>query len=62
MTFHPTETKPLIFAGDKMGHLGIFDASQEYPTSAVKKEDDDEEEDDPDPVMTTLKPHTRTIS
>lgn len=62
MAFHPTETKPLIFAGDKMGHIGILDASQEYPVSAVKHEDDDEEEDDPDPVMTTLKPHTRTIS
>ncbi|KAL2009837.1 hypothetical protein VTN00DRAFT_5644 [Thermoascus crustaceus] len=62
MTFHPSETKPLIFAGDKMGHLGVFDACQERPTSAVKNEDDDEEDDDPDPVITTLKPHTRTIS
>lgn len=63
MTFHPSETKPLIFAGDKMGHLGFLDASQEKPTS-VKHEDDDEDEedDDPDPVLTTLKPHTRTIS
>jgi len=62
MIFHPSETKPLIFAGDKMGHLGVFDASQERPTSAVKNEDEDEEDDDPDPVITTLKPHTRTIS
>ncbi|THC89704.1 hypothetical protein EYZ11_010855 [Aspergillus tanneri] len=63
MTFHPSETKPLIFAGDKMGHLGVLDASQEKPTSAVKQEDEDEDEDeDPDPVLTTLKPHTRTIS
>ncbi|PLB34510.1 WD domain protein, partial [Aspergillus candidus] len=64
MTFHPSETKPLIFAGDKMGHLGFLDASQEKPTP-VKQEgddDDDEEDDDPDPVLTTLKPHTRTIS
>lgn len=63
MTFHPSEAKPLIFAGDKMGNLGVLDASQEKPTSAVKQEDDeDAEDDDPDPVLTTLKPHTRTIS
>ncbi|KAL6239139.1 WD repeat-containing protein [Aspergillus navahoensis] len=61
MTFHPSEAKPLIFAGDKMGHLGILDASQEKPTSAVENEDDDDD-DDPDPVLVTLKPHTRTIS
>jgi WD40 repeat protein len=57
MAFHPSESKPLIFAGDKMGHLGMLDASQEKP--AVNE--DDEDEDDPDPVLTTLKPHTRTI-
>lgn len=57
MTFHPSESKPLIFAGDKMGHLGILDASQEKP--AVNEDDED---GDPDPVLTTLKPHTRTIS
>lgn len=62
MTFHPSESKPLIFAGDKMGHLGVLDASQEKPISSVKNEDDDEDEDDPDPALTTLKPHTRTIS
>ncbi|KAL2785197.1 WD40-repeat-containing domain protein [Aspergillus keveii] len=63
MTFHPSEAKPLIFAGDKMGHLGILDASQEKPVSAVKNEDDDDDDDDdPDPVLITLKPHTRTIS
>ncbi|ODM22851.1 WD repeat-containing protein [Aspergillus cristatus] len=61
MTFHPSETKPLIFAGDKMGHLGVLDASQEKPVS-VKNEDDEDAEDDPDPILTTLKPHTRTIS
>ncbi|KAJ5642924.1 DNA damage-binding protein cmr1 [Penicillium longicatenatum] len=59
MAFHPSETKPLVFAGDKMGHLGILDASQEKPE--VKQEDEDDE-DDPDPVLTTLKIHTRTIS
>lgn len=39
-----------------MGHLGVLDASQERP------EGGEEEEDDPDPAITTLKPHTRTIS
>ncbi|KAF7588310.1 hypothetical protein BBP40_005909 [Aspergillus hancockii] len=62
MTFHPSETKPLIFAGDKLGHLGILDASQEKQISMKQEDDDDEEDDDPDPVLTTLKPHTRTIS
>ncbi|GAQ45212.1 hypothetical protein AtubIFM55763_005449 [Aspergillus tubingensis] len=64
MTFHPTESKPLIFAGDKMGHLGILDASQEKPTSIKSESDEDDSSDseDPDPVLTTVKPHTRTIS
>lgn len=57
MTFHPSESKPILFAADKLGHLGILDASQEKP--AVSEDDED---DDPDPVLTTLKPHTRTIS
>ncbi|CEN59596.1 Putative WD repeat-containing protein ACLA_085580 [Aspergillus calidoustus] len=62
MTFHPSEAKPLIFAGDKLGHLGILDGSQEKPVSALKNEEDDDDDDDPDPVLVTLKPHTRTIS
>lgn len=41
-----------------MGHLGMLDASQEKPAAGG----DDDEDDDPDPVLTTLKPHTRTIS
>ena len=67
MSFHPTTSKPLIFAGDKLGHLGIVDGGQENP-SLVKQEnakatdDDEDEDDDPDPVVTTIKPHTRTIS
>ncbi|KAK2802590.1 hypothetical protein FQN51_004383 [Onygenales sp. PD_10] len=60
MAFHPTEAKPLIFAGDKLGNLGIFDASQP-PPGEVKTEGDDEDED-PDPIITTIKPHSRTIS
>ncbi|KAJ5086855.1 hypothetical protein NUU61_008162 [Penicillium alfredii] len=57
MAFHPSESKPVIFAGDKMGHLGVLDASQEKPIPS-----DADSDDDPDPVLTTLKPHTRTIS
>ncbi|KAJ5080828.1 hypothetical protein N7456_013538 [Penicillium angulare] len=60
MTFHPSEAKPLIFAGDKMGHLGILDASQDKVET--KTEDEDEDQEDPDPELTTLKIHTRTIS
>lgn len=66
MSFHPTESKPLIFAGDKVGNLGILDASQEpqRANNGVKREneDEDEEEDYPDPNMTTMKLHARTIS
>ena len=84
MSFHPTTSKPLIFAGDKLGHLGILDASQKSPQQTqndvnvkIKAEPkpstihsnpggpdpaDSDDEDDPDPTMTTIKPHTRTIS
>lgn len=63
-SFHPTEEKPIVFMGDKMGHLGIVDASQEPEISGMKQEDGDEDEEDDysDPVITTIKPHTRTIS
>lgn len=65
--FHPTRDKPLVFAGDKMGNLGIFDASQTSHSvkdeQGVKKEDgEEEEEDDPDPAITSFHCHTRTIS
>ena len=85
MSMHPTAAKPLVFAGDKLGNLGIVDASQK-PANQIKKEEDnedkrpgktrsidrnpadsdsgdeEEEEEDPDPLITILKPHTRTIS
>ena len=73
--FHPTTDKQLVFAGDKLGNLGIFDASQtsasvKAETNGVKKEeeeeeadeDEDEEEDGPDPAITSFHCHTRTIS
>lgn len=56
MGFHPTPDKPLVFAGDKYGNMGICDCSQ----GAVKQEDD-EDEDSEGPNITTLKLHTRTI-
>lgn len=66
--FHPTTNKSLVFAGDKLGNLGIFDASQTSASvkaeNGVKKEeaDEDEEEDGPDPAITSFHCHTRTIS
>ena len=67
--FHPTTDKALVFAGDKMGNLGIFDASQTSASvkaeNGVKKEEadkDEEEDDDPDPAITSFHCHTRTIS
>lgn len=64
MSFHPNVTKPLIFAGDKLGNLGILDASQK-PGREVKAEEDENDNnnnDVPDPEITTIKPHSRTIS
>ncbi|ESZ94086.1 WD repeat containing protein [Sclerotinia borealis F-4128] len=61
--FHPTTDKPLIFAGDKLGNVGLFDASQ--GGSEVKAEDDDDDEEDPDtiePAITAFKIHSRSIS
>ncbi|KAH6609140.1 hypothetical protein Trco_002486 [Trichoderma cornu-damae] len=55
--FHPTEDKPIVFAGDKEGAMGVFDASQTAPAAA-----DDEDEDVPDPVISAFKIHARTIT
>lgn len=66
--FHPVADKPLVFAGDKAGNLGLFDASQSSSSvkqEIVKTEDQDEEEAEessPDPNITTFHLHTRTIS
>ncbi|KAF2724221.1 WD repeat-containing protein [Polychaeton citri CBS 116435] len=64
--FHPTKDKALVFAGDKMGNLGLFDASQTTP-DRIKQEAEDADEDgdvdeEEDPAITTFKIHTRTIS
>ncbi|KAM3442821.1 hypothetical protein MY4824_000962 [Beauveria thailandica] len=55
--FHPIEDKPIIFAGDKEGAMGVFDGSQTLP-----EVDDDDEIDIPDPVISAFKTHTRTIT
>ncbi|EPE04385.1 wd repeat-containing protein [Ophiostoma piceae UAMH 11346] len=60
MAFHPTEDKPLVFAGDKEGRLGIFDASQEVKT--IDNDDDDDEEEQEEPQIIGFKPHARTIT
>ncbi|KIW85291.1 hypothetical protein Z517_00681 [Fonsecaea pedrosoi CBS 271.37] len=65
MAFHPTTSKPIVFAGDKMGSLGIVDASQNPDTNVKEEEagdEDEEETDQPDPQITHIKPHTRTIT
>ena len=66
--FHPSQEKALVFAGDKLGSLGLFDASQTTPEK-VKAEADDADEDgdeevgeEVEPAITTFKIHTRTIS
>ena len=69
--FHPSADKALVFAGDKLGSLGIFDASQKSGPANVKKEngvkheedeEDAEEEEPAKPAVTSFKCHTRTIS
>ncbi|KAK3994412.1 DNA damage-binding protein CMR1 [Cladorrhinum sp. PSN332] len=59
MAFHPTEDKPIIFAGDKEGAMGVFDASQPVPKV---EDDEDDEADYPDPVIGAFKTHSRTIT
>lgn len=49
--FHPTEDKPIIFAGDKEGAMGVFDASQDRP-----------EDEDGEPQISAFQTHSRTIS
>lgn len=56
---HPSPDKRLVFAGDKIGHLGVWDVDQEESSTQVKSEDDD---DDALPLIYTFKIHTRSIS
>ncbi|KAL2751845.1 hypothetical protein ACRALDRAFT_1037727 [Sodiomyces alcalophilus JCM 7366] len=59
--FHPTEEKPVIFAGDKEGAVGVFDASQDGPEPPADL-DEDEDWDVPNPVIGAFKLHTKTIT
>ncbi|KAL2204541.1 WD40 repeat-like protein [Sarocladium strictum] len=56
--FHPTEDKPIIFAGDKEGAVGVFDGSQVAP----EVDDDDEDTKPSVPVISAFKTHARTIT
>lgn len=56
--FHPTEEKPIVFAGDKEGAVGVFDGSQTAP----ELDDDDETPQQSDPVISAFKIHSRTIT
>ncbi|MCJ1266167.1 hypothetical protein MMC22_006049, partial [Lobaria immixta] len=66
--FHPDVDKALVFAGDKLGNLGIFDGSQpssQIKAEHIKSEAEDEEgegDDDLHPNITSFHLHTRTIS
>ncbi|KAI9830241.1 MAG: hypothetical protein M1819_005768 [Sarea resinae] len=64
MAFHPTPDKPLVFAGDKLGNLGLFDGSQTAPEIKAENtsDNDDDDADEPEPSITTFKLHSRTIS
>lgn len=55
--FHPTEDKPIVFAGDKEGAVGVFDGSQTAPEA-----DDEDEDAQTDPVISAFKTHARTIT
>ncbi|EFQ27254.1 WD domain-containing protein [Colletotrichum graminicola] len=60
-TFHPTEEKALIFAGDKEGALGVFDASQDGPPES-NDDDDGQEVEWKEPEIGAYKIHSRTIT
>jgi WD repeat-containing protein 76 len=59
--FHPREDKALVFAGDKLGNLGLFDSSQRIKQE-LADEDEDVDDDEIEPAITQFKIHTRTIS
>ncbi|KAK2595629.1 hypothetical protein QQS21_006676 [Conoideocrella luteorostrata] len=54
--FHPMEDKPVVFAGDKEGSMGVFDGSQAPP------ELDDDDNATTDPEISAFKTHSRTIT
>ncbi|KAG5968439.1 hypothetical protein E4U58_001862 [Claviceps cyperi] len=56
--FHPTEDKPVVFAGDKEGTVGLFDASQ----TPTELDDDDDDNANSLPEIAAFKTHSRTIT
>lgn len=60
--FHPIRDKPLVFAGDKLGNLGLFDGSQPAPDEVKNEDDEDASDIEAEPAISTFKIHTRTIS
>ena len=62
MGFHPMHEKAVVFAGDKLGNLGLFDASQNIKAEPADDADEDGDGDDFEPAVTAFKVHTRTIS
>ncbi|KAF3162196.1 hypothetical protein TWF788_002112 [Orbilia oligospora] len=61
MSFHPTTSKNLVFAGDKIGNLGIFDASNPLPNPDYDPSED-EETLSHIPNISTFKLHSRSIA
>ncbi|KAJ6263765.1 hypothetical protein Dda_2336 [Drechslerella dactyloides] len=61
MAFHPVTSKQLVFAGDKIGNLGLFDASNPLPNPNYDADEDDESLSQI-PNISTFKLHARSIS
>ncbi|KAK6524613.1 hypothetical protein TWF281_011516 [Arthrobotrys megalospora] len=61
MSFHPTTSKQLVFAGDKIGNLGIFDASNPLSNPDYDPSED-EEALSHIPNVSTFKIHSRSIA
>lgn len=58
LSFHPIQDKPIVFAGDKKGVMGVFDASQDKP----QVDEDDEDPEIPLPTVSAFEMHSQTIS
>lgn len=60
--FHPTEDKPVVFAGDKEGTIGVFDGSQTPPELDDDDDDGDNDNATADAKISAFKTHSRTIT
>lgn len=54
------EDKPIVFAGDKDGAMGVFDGSQTAPD--IHDSETELVSDRPDPIISAFKIHARTIT